>query len=115
MRREPQGALEINQFHNNRKGAEMEEKKIITTDAELHAVIAIAASMYADEHKEINSEFIMKTAAEIGIRTVEHLTREERMDERIIKEAKKYAKAFNFAKRMVAEIVIAHETQRSGD
>ena len=27
MRREPQGAPEINQLHNNRKGAEMEEKK----------------------------------------------------------------------------------------
>lgn len=115
MRREPQGALKIDQLHNNRKGAEMEEKKIITTDAELHAVIAIAASMYADEHKEINSEFIMKTAAEIGIRTVEHLTREECMNERIIKEAKEYGKAFNLAKRMVMEIAIGHEMKGSED
>ena len=82
---------------------------------ELHAVIAIAASMYADEHKEINSEFIMKTAAEIGIRTIEYLTREECMDERIIKEVKEYGKAFNLARRIVAEIVIGHETQGSGD
>ena len=29
MRREPQGALEINQLHNNRKGAEMEEKRLL--------------------------------------------------------------------------------------
>ena len=73
----------------------MEEKKIITTELELQAVIAVAAIVYAEQHKEMNSDYVMDVAAGIAVKIVRHFTGEKQLPENMLKESRKQWKDTN--------------------
>lgn len=73
----------------------MEEKKIITTKLELQAVIAVAAIVYAEQHKELNSDYVMKVAAGVAVNTVCHFTGEKRLPENMLEESRQRCRVTN--------------------
>lgn len=73
----------------------MEEKKIITTKLELQAVIAAAAFVYAEQHEEMNSDYVMGVAAGIAVKIVHHFTGENRLPENMLEEARQRCRAVN--------------------
>ena len=73
----------------------MEEKKIIITDQELQAVIAVAAFIYAEQHEEMNSDCVMEVAAGIAVKTVRHFTGEKRLSENMLEESRQQCKVIN--------------------
>lgn len=81
----------------------MEEKKIITTDLELQALIGLAASHYLEEHRELNDDFVLQTAAEIASRVISHLTGKTIFPENLLKETKQYCETVNATRRIMKD------------
>lgn len=75
----------------------MEEKKIITTNLELQAAIAVAASIYAEQHKELNCDYVMRVAAGIAVKIVRHYTGERQLPESLLEKSKQRCKVTNDA------------------
>lgn len=63
----------------------MEEKKIVTTDIELKALIGVAAIAYSDMHKEVSWDYIADVAAGICAQITAHLTGKDRFPEVLVR------------------------------
>ena len=81
----------------------MEEEKIFTTDLELQALIGLAASHYLEEHRELDDDFVLQTAAEIASRVISHLTGKTKFSENLLKEAKQCCESANAARRIMKD------------